>query len=785
MKRDGSGTMRSGFAFGWMMVSGLALIAGTPAFAQAVAEKSPADEQGGQATGDIVVTAEKRQSTVQKTPISMSALTGPALQSQGITDLQRMVRQIPGVSFRTTGPGQTEYQMRGMASSGGALATVGFYIDEVSLLAPANSQTGKTLFDPNLFDLGRVEVLRGPQGTLYGAGSMGGTIKLVTNAPDPGKLTASGQAVGSYTDGGKGNYAVNAALNVPLVEEIAALRMVFSYKHDGGWIDRIVASPFPAQTDPCTGFVGCTRGDVATAPVAKRYRNVNDTDLIGGRAALLVKPTDRLDVTVSGMIQKITADGYNQYDSPPGRNAHYQPLDVPESFYDRFYVGSLVANYDADVVGLTSVTAYWKRDQSQIQDTVEIVSDVLGLPVYAVADGGLGATPFTEATSSKQFSQEVRAASQWDGPFQAIVGGLYSDFKSFLSQDFHAPGGPPIFGTTNIFTKRNPSKLVQKALFGELSYALTDKLKATAGARYYDYKATFTSTVSGIASVSGNDTPTTTVYRRKDRGINPKFNLSYTFDPDLMVYATAARGFRPGSGNELVPVGGTVDCSSSLAAVGQAGSPATYGPDSVWSYEVGQKARFMDRRVTLNASAFFQKWKDIQQFVALQCGFGYTGNTGTADIYGGEIEFSAQISDELFFSASGGYTHAALTADGVGSKLKKGAQLFYVPKLSLSQSIAYERPIDDRHSLLVRVDNQFVGARRDPYQQRPLPSYDITAVRLGVRTDQWTAQLFVDNLFDTRAALSNAQSLVANTPSLNRVVANQPRTVGLDLSYRY
>jgi len=212
--------------------------------------------QDGSSVGEVVVTAEKRSSTVQKTPISISVITGQQLQAQGVTSVAEIAQQVPGISFKSSGPGQTEFEMRGLTSTGGESATVGFYLDETPLTPPAMSQNGKVVVDPNLFDLARVEVLRGPQGTLYGSGSMGGTIKLVTNPADPSSYAASAELIGSGTDGGGFNHTENAMVNLPLVKDVLALRVVGSDQWTSGWIDRDVLSPFPLETNNST-----TRGD--------------------------------------------------------------------------------------------------------------------------------------------------------------------------------------------------------------------------------------------------------------------------------------------------------------------------------------------------------------------------------------------------------------------------------------------------------------------------------------------------------------------------------------------
>jgi iron complex outermembrane recepter protein len=210
---------------------------------------------------EVVVTAERREGTVQSTPLSITAYSGAQLEAQGVTDLSEVGYQTPGVSEKNSGPGQTEYEMRGISSAGGTSPTVGFYLDDVPLTAPAEGLEGKVVVDPSLYDLNRVEVLRGPQGTLYGSGSMGGTIRLITNQPDLASFAASTKVSGSGTDGGGGNYSANVMVNLPLVTDQLALRVVGTDTYTSGWINREVLNPFPFETN-----AGFTRGDVLTAP---------------------------------------------------------------------------------------------------------------------------------------------------------------------------------------------------------------------------------------------------------------------------------------------------------------------------------------------------------------------------------------------------------------------------------------------------------------------------------------------------------------------------------------
>ena len=272
---------------------------------------------------EIIVTAEKRESTVQTTPISLTAVTGADIQDRGLANLDNLVQSVPGVSMRTSGPGMGEFEMRGIASTGGNSPTVGFYYDDVSLTSPSASNEGKIVISPALYDLNRVEVLRGPQGTLYGSGSMGGTIKVVPNAPNLNAFDASAQATFGDTDHGGFDHAENAMVNLPFGGGLAAVRIVGSYAHDAGWVDRVVVAPgeFPAPN-------GSVRGNVLAAPIANHYHDVNDVERTTVRVSALIKPIEGLSITPSFFYQKLSAGGLPYIDSTPGTDAHYQPFDV-------------------------------------------------------------------------------------------------------------------------------------------------------------------------------------------------------------------------------------------------------------------------------------------------------------------------------------------------------------------------------------------------------------------------------------------------------------------------
>jgi iron complex outermembrane recepter protein len=743
---------------------------------------------------EIVVTAEKRESTVQNTPISLTAVSGSDIQERGLVDLEELALSIPGVSMRTSGPGQTEFEMRGIASTGGNSPTVGFYLDDIPLTAPAFASNGKVVIDPNLYDLSRVEVLRGPQGTLYGSGSMGGTIKVVTNAPDPTAFSTSAEAIFGDTDGGGFNHSVNAMLNLPFGANTAALRIVGTDSHTSGWIDRIVIAngEFPLETNG-----GATRGNVLAAPVAADYKDVNSSDLDALRGSILWTPTDRLAVDASYFYQSITQPGAGYIDSDPGRDAHYQPFNSPEPFSDYFNLAGLNFRYRFEAFDLTSVTSRWTRSVTYAQDGSEEFQLGLGLPSYYISEGGIGPptpTP-SELDSSKQFSEELRIASSRTSDFEWLVGYFYSDFTSDQQAYFFAPGAVRLFGISNLFDVIYPTTIIQNSLFGELSYRITPTLKASVGARRYSYSEDADSTEGGAVGPTGSNTNVTYHTSATNQGVNPKFSLSYQPGADLLLYSTVSKGFRPGGGTGPVPTAGTsvgLTCEQNLQSIFETtnpvATPLAYAPDSVWSYEIGEKLRAFENRLVVNSAVYFADWRGIQQTIPLPCGYNFIDNVGVAHVYGSEVEIQAVLPMGFGVTVNTGYTHADLvsaTVFGVAG-ISVGTPVQQVPEWTSSQSLTYRHGVFDRLILTARVENDYVGARTDAtYLVNQLPAYDLTSLRVGLEDERWSTALFVTNAFNKRALLNNITQIGINVPTFNRVAVSQPLTIGVDINYRF
>jgi iron complex outermembrane recepter protein len=735
---------------------------------------------------EIVVTATKRESTVHDTAVSISAITGQDIAERGVTNLDTLAQSVPGLGLKSSGPGQTEFEMRGLAAVGGNSPVVGFYLDDIPLSASAGAFNGRLVIDPNLYDLNRVEVLRGPQGTLYGSSSMGGTIKVIPNAPDPSKFDATARGTFSGTDGGGANYAEDGMVNLPL-GSTAALRIVASQAHTSGWLDRIVIADgqFPAETN---NFM--TRGDVLAAPVAKDYRNVNDEDLSAARATLLWHPIDQLDVSTMIFFQKTTQGGLNQIDTDPGTNAHYQPFDSGEGISDKITLGSVSLKYRGEGFDVVSTTARWKRQETLVEDGNEELQWALETPFY-VSQGGFGPlNPDVESDGSDRTSEELRIASNNSSPFQWLGGYFYSDFHSNTDLNIGWPGALSTFGTTNAFQQQQPITILQNAVFGELSYNITSKLKATAGFRRFSFSSQLSNFESGAISATGSNAVDATHSIERDQGVDPKYDISYEVNKQLLLYATASKGFRPGGGNQVVPVSGPVDCEAGLQQVynttAYVPSPLTFKPDHLWSYEIGQKFDSPDRRFSINAAEYFEHWSAVQQSVPLTCGFTFAANAGDAHIYGSELEIDAALAPGLVLTLAGGYTHGRFVTSGFnGLEILTGEQLQNIPEVTTSQSLSFRRPLSDAVTLIARVDNNYIGSRIDvSYGVNQVPSYDIANGRVGVEMGNLVTTVFVNNLTNKRAIIDNVFQYNINLPTYSRATVNQPLTAGIEVAYR-
>jgi len=567
------------------------------------------------------------------------------------------------------------------------------------------------------------------------------------------------------------------------VTDIMALRLVASTEYRDGWLNRVVVDPFPEPTnngcEPQPGWAGCARGNVTGTPATRIIRRVNSERLNTFRPSLLIKPTDDLSISLSALYQRTTMDGYDTFDLDPGCGSgtvcgHYQPFDTPEPFSDLVKLLSGVIHYDTSFASFTSATSFWTRSESQSQDSSEALESAYGPPFTQA--------PLSETDHSKQLSQELRLMSNTEGAFQWLVGLYYSDFKfiwdqSWYSTDYATPTNPD----GELYIAHIPYETKQYAAFTEESYKITPTLKFTAGVRAFRYESDSSTAYFGFLTPTGDGS---TFYGRSSQsahGFNPKFSLSYAPSHELTVYGTASRGFRPGGISELFPA----TCDPGLRALGLDPSGAhTYGPDSLWNYEVGEKARLMDGRVTVNGDVYYIRWHDIQQVIPQTCSFILEQNAGNAQTYGSELELQAKLNDGLTASVSGTYTKAEIDQPRLG--LSVGQPLLNIPNYTAALALDYQRPLTADLTLSAHLSESLVGPQWDTsYSQQQLSSYPLTDARIALSRGQWTATLFVNNATNRQVIQTiNNTFFSLNIPSLTRATVNQPRTIGVKIAWQ-
>lgn len=822
-----SSTAKSTIAPAIAMALGLAL-AGN-AYAQAQAQAQTASGASGDQLQEVVVTATKRTTDVQNTGASITAVTSQEIADRGIVDFNSLAQSVPGIAMRTSGPGQTEFEMRGLNSAGGNTSQVGFYFDEVPLSSPAAAQVGKVEIDPTLYDLSRVEVLRGPQGTLYGSSSMGGTVKLVPNAPQLGTFAASGETDVGYTaDGGDVNNKINGMLNLP-IGDTAAVRIVATHDSESGWIDRNVIQDGAVGVDP-GAFPFVTRpSNFYTAPLQEQITGSNTTTVDSARAALLWKPMDNLSITPMVMWQQtqqggpdaVDVNGNPTHPTVPSTEAHWEIYDTPEPQSDKFTLGSLKIEYQAPGFTITSATGDWTRNLLISQDGTEEDGAAVGIPVYD-APTGIGPTGpepngpgATEKDFTRQFSEELRLTSTGTGPLQWLVGYFYQDLYSEWDEWVLAPQATPILGGPNLYVDHQPQTITQNAEFGELSWQFIPDLTGTVGLRHYHYSLSQTNTEFGTFTVNGgvnNYEPYDTGASNSASGTDPKFDLSYKVDPDVLLYATVAKGFRLGGVNQPIPVAAVGNPNTVLVANECAlqakvlltsacnpnitlQAPSTFSSDSVWNYEIGEKSELLDHRLIANLSAYYERWTNPQLATNL-AGFGITANGGDARIWGLEGELQALLTPEWTFGLNAGYTNAQFTEASPITGYPEGYSVPDIPEFTASATLRWKHPVTDNLSVIGSLEGNYIGTRTDtPYGESitllnvntyllHLPAYGFANLRLGLAGDRWTATMYVNNISNERAILDPQPQIVLQMDAFVRYLVNRPLTAGLDFTYK-
>jgi iron complex outermembrane recepter protein len=733
--------------------------------AQAVsADNAPAPSNG---IEEVVVTALKRDTSLQETPISISAVTGASLANAGVQDLTNLTQAVPSLTFENAGPAGTRINIRGIRSVGEP--TVGIYYDEtpVSGAVGSGNDSGGSTPLAKLFDVQRVEVLRGPQGTLYGSGSMGGTLRVIFNKPGLNGYEAAVDADALNTSGSTGGYDAEGMVNIPIISNMLAARAVIYSEHAGGYVDNTFLNE----------------------------QNINTYHNDGGRLLLRYMPLEDLTVDGSYFYQYVDGQDPTWYASQGPYNSLAQ---TQATVTDRLQIYNLTARWDFHRFVATAVISDTERKTSDAGDVSAFIEDYENNPDdCAFFRGGGNAcspaqqTAFNAYVASKVPSAlvdvqtiynptgEIRLSSEGKNFLDWTVGGFWSDRTTHANNSEVL--ADPTTGAflpqpqSNVYTRLIFDHLKQVAGFGEASAHLTDALTLTFGARYFDYtRDVGGSTPLGLDLVGASDAPFREV-SSSQHGWVTKTNLGYQFSNSLLVYATASQGFRPGGVNQVL---------------GLPNALTPYSSDSLWNYEIGTKTSWFDNRLQFDADYYFINWSNMQvQGQTPNGAFSFITNAGAARVKGLEVDLTFEPIENLQITANTAISHSYLTEDQVNANVLgpgvKGDDIPYVPRFTAGIGAQYTMPLTAWFSGMARIDESYIGQSFSEFNNSDgfdtqLPAYSLTNVRIGLESPQkdWGAYFYVNNVF-SKVAITFSQASAISLGE-NTVTSQRPRTLGLN-----
>ncbi|MBS0367334.1 MAG: TonB-dependent receptor [Proteobacteria bacterium] len=814
---------------GWVLALSLAVPAGVLA-ADAATQQEPQLQE-------VVVTAQKRAANLQDVPFSVSATSQDQIRNAGAGNLVDLARNIVGLSIADLGPGQSQMAIRGISSGQvirdqpGVKEQVGVYLDE--------SPISVALFTPDieLFDLDRFEVLRGPQGTLFGAGSEAGTVRYITRQPQLGKTEVIGDAaIEDVAHGDVGGY-LRSAINLPFGDQVA-LRLTAWWHHLPGFIDAITPMG-PAGADKPSGF-GIQKA-------------INDGDRGGARLALLIKANDALTITPRVMFQKLETNGYPRVDlynilANPATTTQpavtigslQQYRQQPDGLTDDFTLADLKVDYDFGAATLTSISSFTHRNVQVLRDATQLTGsvtfDVFGDVFTPNNPAGIRTnSPLFDRTHLNVLSQELRVASNGKQTIDWLVGAFFQHIGRRYGQDLPTPGydalnasqgfpfGPndPLGPVDTPFFSDLSYRLKQYAAFGEATWHATEQFAVTAGLRYYKFNE---DRVLNFHGVFAADTPAGGVPASTDsNGVSPRLILSYRAADDVTFNAEAARGFRLGGIND--PINVPLCSPQDLQVFGHNGN---WKDEKDWDYELGMKSQWFNHRVTFNITAFYTDIKDLQATTtAGTCSSRIVFNVPKSRSTGVEAELFARPNENWDFGLSATVVDAKLTSSVVSTLpngtqevvggLADGNRLPTAPKTQAVGSIGYTLPLQNSADFFALATVQYVGssfsqfeneqpgwgqiggagdpnaARLIGYGAPPpgtqfnfnteLPSYTLANFRFGVKTDHWQVAAYVNNIANKTAEL--ALDYERGRSARVGYLTNQPRTYGLYGSYGF
>lgn len=764
------------------------------------AHAQQAAPSGSVALDEVVVTAQKRSENLQDVPVSIQAFGQAKLEQLQVASFTDYVKYLPSVSFQTTSPGFSNVYFRGVASGGdgnhsGSLPSVGMYLDEQPIT------TIQGALDIHVYDIARVEALSGPQGTLYGASSQAGTIRIITNKPDPSGFKAGYDVEANTISHGDAGYVLEGFVNQPVNDKVA-VRLVGWAEHQGGYIDNVAGS----RTYPTSGITVNNSGRVK--------KDYNDVDLYGGRAALRVELGDNWVVTPTLMGQREKVGGVFAEDTSLGalKVAHYYPENSDDKWWQAaMTVEGKIANLDVVYAG-----SYLDRDVETHQDYTDysfFYDTLAGYGAYWTDDAGNPIDPSQYIIGHDAYmkvSHEIRVSTPQEKRFR-VVGGLFYQRQTHgitqnyriddLGESLSVPGYP---GTIWLTKQKRVDR--DSAAFGEAAFDITDKLTLTGGIRFfksdnslkgfYGYGLGYSSGTGEGACFTGPEiagSPCTNLDKRvKENGNSKKINLTYKIDPDKLVYVTYSEGFRPGG-------------------INRRGTLPPYQSDVLKNYEFGWKTSWADNRFRWNGAIFLEKWNDFQFSIVGANGLTEIKNAVSAEIKGAETDFSFAVMHGLTINGAASYADAKLKGtycgklDDAGEPITScpvdldvypdrapdGQRLPVTPKFKANLTARYEFDLNGYDAFVqgAVVGQTSAWADLRTFAREVLgkqAGYITTDVSAGLGRDSWTVSAYVKNLNDSRASLYRSTECVeAICGGEVYSVPLQPRTIGVKFGQKF
>ncbi len=782
-----------------------------------------------QSTGTIeemVVTAQRREQKLSEVPMSITALGAKDIEQRSITSFTDYATSVPSMTFAESGGFGNELKIRGIGAGTNSLSpTVAVYLGEVPVIHTARNAGSS--YDFRVVDIQRIEVLNGPQGQLYGSNSLGGAVKYIPVKPKFGKFSGTVSVDSAHVQEGTADYDVQAALNIPLGENLAA-RLVGYEARSGGYYDNVFTggrqigglhlggSPFaPTIGAALGGALAGVYGPARAAQIlnyqapANQQKNGNEMDITGGRVIFDLRATENLDVELMLATEHKKWDGASyaeNLNSTSGSRAScttdvnkFEYCDLANSpGKDQIDLANFLINYDFGFAMLTSSTSYWKRK-------VELSNDLSA--VGFVAAGNTNVAPLNSAKSDepKSFTQEFRITSQGKGPFQWLAGIFYNEIKQdyklrvndlsggiatdIVGFFFGSPGTPDIAYSSGKFKDK------QTAIFGEAKYQLLDTLNASYSFRSFELKQHFEKTQGGLLSSVGG-APFSSSGDNTERIFTPKYQLTWTPEKGSVYYATASKGFRTGVSNAPTPVAlcGPFWAALGLPVTGVSASKS----DTAWNYELGSNLALAQNRVQVNATVYRIDWSNMQAAVfpdptGSTCPFASIVNVGDVQSKGLELKVTAKVSNQLSLDFAGSYNDTKYKTDAPLVGAKAGDTVQMSPRYQTNVGVQYNYKLANMPSF-ARLDWNYVGEMQPaptdfptvphpPFAADPLPvplgNYSVINARLGWSlTDTLSLDVYGRNLTDKRGATFAQDLGGAADAAINYI---RPRTLGANL----